>query len=257
MGQLARKPESTLSISETKLVQALKEKRFIDMSPELIANNALIIVTECANRIGQIEISEGIIKVAVEDLKEAFTKELKQMTLGEVKLAVKTQSKIDKSFSISSRVIFDWINTWRQTKKLELNKSIAIKNKRQGEEAPKEFSKEEKRQSVKKAFDRFKDGISVSSITYDHLKSLGHRLPEGERESIFNKAKKELLAETSESRNGLNGVQVNNRLDQINKCTLECVSSPAMASRIKRLCAQHIFNECIEMDMDILDLLKE
>ncbi len=257
MGQLVRKPESTLSISETELMQALKETRFIDMSPELIANNALIIVTECANRIGQIEISEGIIQVAVEDLKEAFTKELKQMTLSEVKLAVKTQSKIDKSFSISSRVIFDWINTWRQTKKLELNKSIAIKNKRQGEETPKEFSKEEKRQSVKNAFDRFKEGISVSSITYDHLKALGHRLPDNKREAVFNKAKQELIDETAEQRNALNIVYIKSRLAEIKADTLTRIKSPAVSSRIKRLAAHHIFNECIEMDMDILDLLKE
>ena len=88
MGQLIKKPESTLSIAENELVQALTEKRFVDMSPELIAKNALLIDTECANRIGQIEISEGIIQIAVEDLKESFANEYKQMTLSHVQIAV-------------------------------------------------------------------------------------------------------------------------------------------------------------------------
>ena len=255
MGQLIKKPESTLSISENELVQALTEKRFVDMSPELIAKNALLIVTECANRIGQIEISEGIIQIAVEDLKESFTKEYKQMTLSEVKIAVKTQSKLDKTFSISSRVIFDWINTWRQGKKLELQKSIAIKSKREGKQMPKEFTDQQKKESIVKAFARFKEGVNCHSITYDHLKALGHRLPNDQREQIFNKAKEELINETMEQRNALNGVYIKTRLKEIKADTLTSIESPAVFSRVKRLAAHYIFNQCLEMDMSIEDLI--
>lgn len=256
MGQLIKKSESNLTIAETELVEALKEPRFVDMSPELISKNALLIVTECANRVGQIEISEGIVQVAVEDLKEAFTKELKQMTFSEVKLAVKTQSKLDNSFSISSRVIFDWINTWRQTKKLELQKAIKQKKKYNKDIGPKlELTREEKIKLLELSFERFKNKERINPNSYDYLKDLGLPLPENERQRIFDKARKELIQECEEQLTGFGDTFIRNRIKEIKSDTLNHITSPAMASRIKKLCAKYIFKDCIDMDMDIKDLI--
>lgn len=258
MSELA-KYKGGLTISETELITALHEERFINKSPELLKMESAKLFNECTKRAGQIEVDAGIFEVAVNDLVYSFQHELKQMTLGEVRLAVKTQSKLTPAFSISSRVIFDWINTWKSTKKIELNKSIAIKNKRETIEAPKEYTKEEKRKSIVKAFEAYLRGVDPSSYIYTYLKDFNLL---NDVKMIWQKVDKacELYEwETRQNENHLIVKVKKARLEEIKSVKdRSCKAVPGyIQNRAEKLIIKQIFDDAIEFKQHINELLNE
>jgi hypothetical protein len=244
-----------LTMSENELVIALNEKRFVDKSPELLKMEAAKIFNECTKRVGQIEVDSGILEVAVEDLVYAFQHELKQMTIGEIRLAIRTQSKIDKSYSISSRVIFDWINTWKATKKLELQKAISIKSKRLIAEPEKKFTKEQMLSSVQNQFKRYQEGLKVMTNTYTYLEVLGVVTSNEKKFSAIDKAIIILTDETKANKNSMVAPYVKARLKEIAECDPRKPTA-LVINKAQELIIMDLFKEYDEFDTSPIEMIK-
>jgi len=249
MNNLVRKPESLLTQNESELLQALKEQRFVDMSPEAIKGNAFKIVSDAAARIGQSNVAENILKVAMEDLEYSLNRELKQMTMSEIQIAIRTQSKLEKTYSISSRVIFDWVNTWRQTAKLELQKNISIKAKRDKTDLPpRVLSKEEKLNAIEREFIRWSNGERPFTKVYVYLSVFGWLTSDENKPKIFEQAVKELTLETRENTNQMTKPYRDQRLGELK----DAKNEPGLAKYILNRCMEIAIRELFEgmRDMD-------
>lgn len=249
------KAQNLLSQSETEFSLALSEPRFLTMELPEINRYAYEIVMESAKRIGQNDLDEGIFKVAVDDLVEALQGSLKQMTVKEIKLAIKTQSRIDKSFSISSRVIFEWVNTWRTTKKLEIQRAINIKQKNLPPPPAKELTKEQKVNSIQNEFKRHTDGLKVRIKVYAHLEQFGFVITSEMKFNAIDKAIPKLIRETNDMRNEWIKSQVLSRLKELKECDPKKPIAIVIAEA-QRIIITDFFNDCMSELEEPKDRLK-
>jgi len=258
MSNIIKRPESILSISENELVEALKETRFVDQSPERIRTEAVRIFKESCSRVGQLEVDEGILSVAVDDMVYSFQHELKQMTLGEVAIAIRSQSKVKESYSINSRVIFGWINTWRQTNKLQLQKQIAIKASRTKPEVHPELTSQQKIDNVTQQFKRYLEGAKVLTFIYPYLDEFEANLDTKNRFEILDEAIRELESETREAQGGLIARFRKQRLEELKAAKTDPSKSPEyVINRAKELTIKRIFENWKEFEQTPEQMLKQ
>lgn len=256
MSNIIKRPEVILTSNEIKLSNALTRPMLMDISDQQKEAATVALIASVFANVNEKNPDQAVLLKMKSDLRELMDSEFKAMRLDEIKIALDWGSDNWDGHGVSSKLIKSWIRTWRQSKKLELQKSIAIKSKRDKSSAPQEFTNEQRKLSVSKAFIRFKEGGVIASNVYVHLKYLGYSLPKHDHETVFKQAIRELRKETTDQRNAMNSVYVNARLAEINADSdTGKVKSPAVKGRCQKLAIEKIFRDCEEMDMDPLELL--
>ncbi|PHR23584.1 MAG: hypothetical protein COA36_16770 [Desulfotalea sp.] len=256
MSNIIKRPESILTVSETKLSNALSQPMCKDLSPQQKEAATIALIGSVFANVNEKNPDDAVLIKIKSDLRELMDSEFKAMRVEEIRIALDYGSDNWEGHGVSSKLIKGWIRDWRQTKKLELQKSIAIKSKREKPTEEKEFTNEERKKSVTDAYGRFKEGNEVGGRVYIHLKKLGYSLPLKDSKEIFIQAKRELRAETMEIRTGMNSMYVDKRLKEINDDEeLKDLKSPAVKSRCQKLAIHKIFKDCLDMEINPLDLI--
>lgn len=257
MSNIIKRPEVILSSNEIKLSNALTHPMLMDISKQQKDAATVSLIASVFANVNEKNPDSAVLMKMKSDLRELMETEFKAMRIEEIKIALDWGSDNWDGHGVSSKLIKSWIRTWRQSKKLDIQKSIAIKSKRDKSIVTKEFSKSDREKSVTDAFIRFKEGGVIASNVYTHLKHLGYSLPKSDHDNVFKQAIRELRKETTDQRNAMNSVYVNARLAEINSDSDSGkVKSPAVKGRCQKLAIEKIFTDCIEMDVDPLELIE-
>ncbi len=237
---------SNLTLEENQLMIAKTATKFVDLSNEMKAGKCIDLVTDAVERSGTKQPDPKIMQRAIKDLAEAFETNLKHSTPEEIALALKIgQQNHPDQFSISSRVIFQWIKEFREGKKLELNKSIRIKAARVTEEKRPDPTPEEMIKLIEAQFDLFVKTNDVYAFTYENLGKLGVSFTNEEKFEEIRKAKPKLIQETYEGATPMIMFQVKARVKELQSST-EKKPCAAIISEAQKQLVSKFFNQCME-----------
>lgn len=170
MSNIIRRPESILTRAEQQLTDALLQPKLMDLSPQQKdAANVALIGGVYAN-VNEKNPDAAVLMKMKSDLRELMDTEFKAMRIEEIKIALDYGSDNWDGHGVSSKLIKNWIRTWRQTKKLEIQRAIIIKNKRTMIEEPKEYTNKQKLESIQNQFKVHLRRQTVSTFIYPYLK---------------------------------------------------------------------------------------
>jgi hypothetical protein len=244
-----------LTFEENALIVAKSATKFIDLSSNLKAAKAMDLITDAIDRCGTKQADGGITQRAIKDLANAFESNLQHSTPEEIELALVTgQQNHPDQFSISSRVIFQWIKEFREVKKLELNKSIEIKRKNLPDPLAEEPTPEESLATVEVQFQIYLKLGVAQVFTYNNLEMLGVEFTDEEKFDQMRKAKPRLIQETRESARPLIMFQIKARIKELEESPTpeEYKKDPkkkpvaAIIAESKRQLVIKFFNLCME-----------
>ena len=249
MSNIVKKPETILTRSEQQLQTALMQPKLMDLSPQQKEASMLKLIAAVFANVNEKSPSEMVFLKMKADLLELMETEFKAMRVDEIKIALDWGSDNWEGHGISSKLIKGWIRTWRQTKKLEIQKSIAIKSKRDKKDSPpRELTKEEKLQSIQRQFERHLSGLKPFTSIFVYLKVFGWLTSDEDKPRIFDKAIKQLTQETKENENRMAKPFRDQRLRELSEAKNERGLAKYILNRCHEIAIIELFNGMVEME---------
>lgn len=172
MSKIIKRSEPILTEGEKKLINALSFPMLKDLSPSAKdAANIMLIANVYAN-VNEKNPEPAVEAKMLSDLRELMDTEFKAMRVNEIRIALDWGSDNWDGHGVSSKLIKSWIRSWRRTKKLELQKSIALKSKSEVKEVP-ELTKKQKIYSINHEFERYRNRKPIRAKIYPYMEEFG------------------------------------------------------------------------------------
>ena len=192
------------------------------------------------------------------DLHQALQNEFKNMTVEEVQLAIKHGiDETEKLYTLNSKVLRGFVKTWKNTKKLELNKAIAIKNKKQIAPAEvKTYNPEEQIAALEEQFSRYTKQQEIYVFVYPFLENFGKTFTPEEKFAEIEKAVPFLIRKTHESATPMIMFQVKARIKELEASTPQ-KPHIAVINQAQRQLLEGVFEYCMSECLEIEEYFEE